>query len=76
MNSHQTTKFDLDQAEKRAHILEGLIIASDQIDEVIAIIRASQTPDYRQGKSYRAFWTYRDTIKSYCGDAFAPVNRT
>jgi len=39
------TKFDLDQAEKRAHILEGLIIASDNIDEVIAIIRASQTPD-------------------------------
>jgi len=39
------TKFDLDQAEKRAHILEGLIIASDNIDEVIAIIRGSQTPD-------------------------------
>jgi DNA gyrase subunit A len=39
------TKFDLDQAEKRAHILEGLIIASDHIDEVIAIIRGSQTPD-------------------------------
>ncbi len=33
------TKFDLDQAEKRAHILEGLIIASDNIDEVIAIIK-------------------------------------
>jgi DNA gyrase subunit A len=39
------TKFDLDQAEKRAHILEGLIIASDNIDEVIAIIRSSKTPD-------------------------------
>ena len=39
------TKFDLDQAEKRAHILEGLIIASDHIDEVIALIRGSQTPD-------------------------------
>ncbi len=39
------TKYDLDQAEKRAHILEGLIIASDNIDEVIAIIKASQTPD-------------------------------
>jgi DNA gyrase subunit A len=35
----------LDQAEKRAHILEGLIIASDNIDEVIAIIRGSKTPD-------------------------------
>jgi DNA gyrase subunit A len=39
------TKFDLDQAEKKAHILEGLIIASDNIDEVIAIIKSSQTPD-------------------------------
>ena len=38
-------RFDLEQAEKRAHILEGLIIASDNIDEVIAIIRSSQTPD-------------------------------
>lgn len=39
------TRFELDQAEKRAHILEGLIIASDNIDEVIAIIRSSSTPD-------------------------------
>ncbi len=39
------TRFDLDQAEKRAHILQGLIIASDNIDEVIAIIKSSKTPD-------------------------------
>ena len=39
------TQFELEQAEKRAHILEGLIIASDNIDEVIAIIRSSKTPD-------------------------------
>ncbi len=39
------TQFELDQAEKRAHILEGLIIASDNIDEVIRIIRAAQSPD-------------------------------
>ncbi len=39
------TRFDLDQAEKRAHILEGLIIASDNIDEVIAIIKSSRNPD-------------------------------
>jgi DNA gyrase subunit A len=39
------TKFELAEAEKRAHILEGLIIASDHIDEVIAIIRGSKTPD-------------------------------
>jgi DNA gyrase subunit A len=39
------TQYELDQAEKRAHILEGLIIASDNIDEVIKIIRAAQTPE-------------------------------
>jgi DNA gyrase subunit A len=39
------TQFELDQAEKRAHILEGLIIASDNIEEVIAIIRAAKNPD-------------------------------
>ena len=39
------TRYDLDQAEKRAHILEGLLKALDQIDEVIALIRASRTPD-------------------------------
>lgn len=38
-------RYDLDQAEKRAHILEGLIIASDNIDEVIAIIKASPNAD-------------------------------
>jgi len=39
------TKFELRQAEARAHILEGLIIASDNIDEVIKIIRGSKSPD-------------------------------
>ena len=39
------TKFELAEAEKRAHILEGLLIALDHLDEVIALIRASQTPD-------------------------------
>ncbi len=39
------TQYELDQAEKRAHILEGLIIASDNIDEVIKIIRASSNPE-------------------------------
>ncbi|MDR1357463.1 MAG: DNA gyrase subunit A [Tannerellaceae bacterium] len=38
------TQFELKKAEERAHILEGLIIASDNIDEVIAIIRASRNP--------------------------------
>ncbi len=39
------TKYELRKAEERAHILEGLIIASDNIDEVIAIIRASSNAD-------------------------------
>jgi DNA gyrase subunit A len=39
------TRYELDQAEKRAHILEGLLIALDNLDAVIALIRGSQTPD-------------------------------
>lgn len=39
------TKFELRKAEERAHILEGLIIASDNIDEVISIIKTSQSPN-------------------------------
>ena len=39
------TQYDLGKAEERAHILQGLIIALDNIDEVIALIRASKTPE-------------------------------
>src|SRR5665647_2244491 len=39
------TQYDLNEAEKRAHILQGLIIACDNIDRVIAIIRSSQSPE-------------------------------
>jgi len=39
------TKYELSQAKKRAHILEGLLIALDHLDEVISLIRASKTPD-------------------------------
>lgn len=49
------TKFELDQAEKRAHILEGLIIASDNIDEVIKLIRASSSPDEARAKLMERF---------------------
>jgi len=48
-------KYDLDQAEKRAHILEGLIIASDNIDEVIAIIRSSQNTDIARERLIERF---------------------
>ncbi|HKR04478.1 MAG TPA: DNA topoisomerase (ATP-hydrolyzing), partial [Bacteroidia bacterium] len=39
------TQFELAEAEKKAHVLEGLLIALDHLDEVIALIRRSQTPD-------------------------------
>ncbi len=49
------TKFDLRKAEERAHILEGLIIASDNIDEVIAMIRASKSPEEAREKLMERF---------------------
>ncbi len=39
------TRYDLQQAEKRAHILKGLLVALDHIDEIVSIIRSSPTPD-------------------------------
>ncbi len=49
------TKFELDKAEKRAHILEGLIIASDNIDEVIKLIRSSSNADEAREKLIARF---------------------
>ena len=49
------TQYELDQAEKRAHILEGLIIASDNIDEVIKLIRASKSPEEARAKLMERF---------------------
>ncbi|MFT6152391.1 MAG: DNA gyrase subunit A [Flavobacteriales bacterium] len=49
------TKFELRKAEERAHILEGLIIASDNIDEVIKLIRASKSPDEAREKLITTF---------------------
>ncbi|EKT3957317.1 DNA gyrase subunit A [Flavobacterium psychrophilum] len=49
------TKFDLRKAEERAHILEGLIIASDNIDEVIALIRSSKNTDEAKEKLIERF---------------------
>ncbi|RBA27834.1 DNA gyrase subunit A [Flavobacterium tibetense] len=48
-------QFDLRKAEERAHILEGLIIASDNIDEVIALIRSSKDGDEARGKLIERF---------------------
>ncbi len=49
------TTYELRKAEERAHILEGLIIASDNIDEVIAIIRASSNADEAREKLMERF---------------------
>ena len=49
------TRFELAEAEKRAHILEGLIIASDNIDEVVKIIRASKNPDEARDRLMELF---------------------
>ncbi len=49
------TKYELKKAEDRAHILEGLIIASDNIDEVIALIKASKNPEEARAKLIERF---------------------
>jgi DNA gyrase subunit A len=49
------TQYELRKAEERAHILEGLIIASDNIDEVIALIRGSKSPEEARAKLIERF---------------------
>ena len=49
------TKYELRKAEERAHILEGLIIASDNIDEVIQLIRGSKSPEEAREKLIKRF---------------------
>ena len=49
------TKFDLEQAQSRAHILEGLIVAVDNLDEVIRLIRASKNPKEARAALVEAF---------------------
>lgn len=49
------TKFELDKAEKRAHILEGLKICLDNIDEIVAIIKKSRNPDTARNSLMKRF---------------------
>jgi len=49
------TKFELDKAEKRAHILEGLKIALDNIDQIVAIIKKSRNPDTARSTLIKTF---------------------
>lgn len=52
---NRRTQYELNEAEKRAHILQGLIIACDNIDRVIALIRASDSPDDARAALMEAF---------------------
>ncbi|ATA88261.1 DNA gyrase subunit A [Capnocytophaga stomatis] len=52
---YRRTQFELRKAQERAHILEGLIIASDNIDEVIAIIRSSESPEVARTRLMERF---------------------
>ena len=50
------TKYELKEAEKRAHLLQGYLIALDHLDEVIAMIRSSSTPDIAKENLINAGW--------------------
>ncbi len=50
------TAYELEKAEARAHILEGLRIALDHLDEVITLIRSSKTADIAQARLNGTFW--------------------
>ena len=65
------TRYDLRKAKERAHILEGLIIASDNIDEVIRIIRAAKTPN-----EAITLQPERNPGSCYRRNALAPAHRT
>ena len=70
------TQFDLRKAKERAHILEGLIIASDNIDEVIRIIRAAKTPNDAITGLIERFNPTEIQGSCNCRNAFASVNRS
>ena len=53
-------KFELNEAEKKAHILQGYLIALDHLDEVISLIRSSATPDIAKDKLIGAGWGLDD----------------
>ena len=50
------TQFELKEAEKRAHILQGYLIALDHLDEVISLIRSSSTPELAKDSLINAGW--------------------
>ena len=69
------TRYDLNKAEARAHILEGLLIALDHIDEVIALIRASRTDAGSPRRLDVPLWADRKAGHRHFGYAPAPPDR-
>ncbi len=69
------TEFELERARERAHVLEGLKIALDNLDEVISTIRGSQTPDAAQTNLMSRFRTQRNSSQGHPGDSVIPVSR-
>ena len=61
------TQYDLNKAEERAHILKGLLIALDNIDEVIRIIRGCRQCGGCQKPVDGALRAFRRTVTGYCG---------
>ena len=69
------TEFDLARAQERAHILEGLKIALDNLDEVIATIRAAADVDAARDGADDALRAHRGPGQRHPGDAAAPPGR-
>ena len=69
------TKFELDKAEKRAHVLEGYLIALDHLDEVIALIRAADDAETARNGLMRAVRADRDPGPGDPGAAAAGADR-
>ena len=69
------TKFELAEAEKRAHILEGYLIALDNLDEVISLIRNSKDPETAKEGLMSRFSLIGDPIESYSGYAPSTSHR-
>lgn len=69
------TQFDLNKAEEKAHIIEGQLIALDNIDEVIQIIRSSKTTAEAKERLCSRFWSFRCTVTGNCRYASACSDR-
>ena len=69
------TEFELAEAQKRAHILEGLLIALDNLDEVINLIRSSRDPEIARNGLIERFNLIRDSGPRHSGHASAAPHR-